>query len=262
MNSFVICTPPDSHIKYIKKAIANNAHIFVEKPFSNTLDGVDEVITGAKKKNLILQVGYQFRFHPGLRLTKQLLDEGRIGKLLSIRAEFGYYLPYWHRQEDYRNLYVGHSKEGGGILLDASHEVQYICWLANSYPVSIFCQYSKISNLDIDTEDNADIILKFPNNITANIHLDMINRTYTRYCELVGEKGTLKWNFKKDFIELNTEKISFTTTDPYLEEIRDFIDCCLNKKEPSIDGQEGVKILRIILSAKQSGLKNTVIKVS
>ena len=125
------------------------------------MDGVDEVISKAKEKNLILQVGYQFRFHPGLRLAKQLLDEDRIGKLLSIRAEFGYYLPYWHPKEDYRNLYTIRL----GIILDASHEIDYVRWLAGSEVSEVSCFAGHLSSLETESEDTAEINLRFENNI-------------------------------------------------------------------------------------------------
>ena len=186
-DAFIICTPPGSHVGYIAEAIKYNTHVFVEKPISNTLDGINEVINKAKEKNLVLQVGYQFRFHPGLILVKQLLDEGRIGKLLSIRTEFGYYLPYWHPQEDYRNLYTARL----GIILDASHEIHYVRWLAGSEVSEISCFAGHLSNLKTESEDIAEINLRFENNVIGNIHTDYIQRGYSRWCKLIGEEGKI-----------------------------------------------------------------------
>jgi len=256
-DAFIICTPPDSHLEYIRKAIENNAHIFVEKPISNTLDGVDEVISMAKEKNLVLQVGYQFRFHPGLILVKQLLDEGRIGKLLNIRAEFGYYLPYWHLQEDYRNLYTIRL----GIILDASHEIHYVRWLADSEVSEISCFAGHLSSLETQSEDIAEINIRFEN-IIGNIHADYIQRGYSRWCKLIGEKGTILWDYNYATVKLYDDKehhLMYDTKDMYLEEMKHFIQCIERKEKPIVNGEIGKRVLEIALSAKESARENRVI---
>ena len=267
-DSFIICTPPDSHIYYIKEAIKYGAHIFVEKPLSNSLDGVAEVIEQARTKNLVLQVGYQFRFHPGLRFVKELLDKGKIGKLLSVRAEFGQYLPDWHPNEDYKNLYTAHEKLGGGIILDASHEIDYVRWLVGSKVTKVSCFADKLSNLEVDTEDTAEINLGFENGIIGNIHVDMINRIYTRWCKLIGEKGTLVWDYQKPEIQLMPSKPGFGATiftyepiDPYIEEMKHFLSCIEGIEKPVMDGETGKRVLEIALAARKSSKENKVVEI-
>lgn len=264
IDAFIICTPPNYHIPFAKEAIEHNSHIFVEKPMSHTLDGVDEVIESARAKNLVLQVGYQFRFHPGLRLVKELLDEGRIGKLLSIRAEFGQYLPDWHPQEDYRNLYTCYEKQGGGIILDSSHEIDYVRWLANSEVKQVNCFAGKLSNLEVDVEDTAEINLEFENGVIGNIHLDMINRNYTRKCELVGELGTIAWDYRTKIVAIypKNEFHEAGNTDPYLEEMKHFLSCIEGKEKPIVDGYTGKRVLEIALAAKQSAKEGRIIESS
>jgi len=258
-DAFIICTPPDSHLEYIRKAIDSNAHIFVEKPISNTLDGI-EVINKAKEKNLILQVGYQFRFHPGLRLAKQLLDEGRIGKPLSIRAEFGYYLPYWHPQEDYRNLYTIRL----GIILDSSHEIHYVRWLVGSEVSEVSCFAGHLSSLETQSEDIAEINLRFENNVIGNIHADYIQRGYSRWYKLIGEKGTILWDYNYATVKLFDDKehhLMHDDKDMYLEEMKSFLSCIERKEKPIVDGETGKRVLEIALATKQSSRENKVIEL-
>jgi len=233
---------------------------------------VDELLS----KDRIIQVGYQFRFHPGLRLVKKLLDEGKIGKLLSIRAEFGQYLPDWHPNEDYRNLYTAHQEQGGGIILDASHEIDYCRWLAGSEISKVACFAGKLSSLDVDAEDTADLLMYCNNNIVINIHTDFTQRRYTRSCRLCGEEGTIIWKYappnfyrvqlfepanrpediaRETYRELPSEK-----EEMYLEEMRHFISCIEGKEKPIVDGETGKRVLEIALAAKESAKERKVIE--
>ncbi len=261
VDAFVICTPPTFHLPFAREALEHGAHIFIEKPISHRLEGVDEVIAEAKRQGKVLQVGYQLRFHPGLKLVKKLLDEGRIGKLLSIRAEFGQYLPDWHPTEDYRNLYTAHRSAGGGILLDASHELDYVMWLVGSKVTEVHCIAGKLSSLDVDVEDTAEILLRFGNNVISNIHIDFVQRGYTRWCKLIGEEGTLFWNYLwEGEIQMTSPQKGFGTTrftyvprDTYVKEMQHFIACVEGKAEPIVDGETAKSVLEVVLKTKEQG---------
>jgi len=95
-----ICTPPSSHIPVAKESIENGAHVFIEKPISHNLEKIDELILSAKKNNLHIFVGYNFRFQEGMKLVKEMLEKGIIGKIIFARAEFGQYLPDWRPWQD------------------------------------------------------------------------------------------------------------------------------------------------------------------
>ena len=250
--AFVIATPPNYHIPFAFEALRHDSHIFIEKPISNSLDRVDELITLAKKQDKIIQVGYQLRFNPGLMLVKKILDEGKIGRLLSIRAEFGFYLPYWHHSEDYRNLYTCYESQGGGIILDSSHEIDYVRWLTGSEVTQVSCFADKLSNLEVDVEDTAEINLKFESGAIGNIHVDFIQRDYIRSCKLIGEEDTIGWKLSQYEKDSNI---------PYLEEMRHFISCIENHENPLVNAETGKRVLEIALAAKQSARENKVIGV-
>ena len=102
------------------------------------------------------QMGFQFRFHPGLLRCRELIDAGRIGKPLSFRAEWGEYLPGWHPWEDYRKSYSARKDLGGGVLLTLSHPLDYIRWFFGD-PEWIWAMNGKISDLELDVDDIAEI---------------------------------------------------------------------------------------------------------
>lgn len=268
IDAVLVCTQPSTHIPIALDAIDYKAHVFIEKPMSNNLDGVDELIKSASKDGLVICVGYNFRFHQGLKLVKDMLDRGEIGKILSARAEFGQYLPDWRPWQDYRQSYTAKKELGGGIILDGSHEIDYMRWLLGDAE-EIFCFAGKISDLEVETEDVAGILMKFKSGAIGEIHLDFVRRDYSRTCEIIGEKGTIKWSYQDRFVKIYSVdakkwKIFNIKTDPtdmYLQEMQHFIDCVKTGEKTLIDGEDGKNTLEIALLAKKSAETKEVIEI-
>jgi predicted dehydrogenase len=262
IDAFIICTPPSSHMEYIIQGIQRYAHVFVEKPISNSLTYLDWVEQTSKNKGLVIQIGYQIRFMPGMQKIKVLIDNGRIKDISSIAAMFGQYLPDWHPGEDYKLSYTGHKSEGGGIILDASHEIDYVLWLINSRVKSVSCAAVKSSNLDIDTEDTAHIIITFENGVIAYIHLDMTSKQYTRFCVIDYDKiqEILTWNYKSDSLTFKFTKkylkYGGLNGDPYVSEMQSFIDSIKNHTPSMVDVTSSIKVMEVIMAAKLSASEN------
>ena len=252
MDSWVVATPPEYHIPFALEALSHNSHVFIEKPFSNTLDRVDEVIEKAKAQNRILMIGYQFRFNNALRHVKSLIESGGIGRVMCIRAEVGQDLRDWHPQEDYRSLYTCET----GAVLDCSHEIDYVQWLAGSEVIEIQGMCGKLSDLEMSAEDTAEINMRFENGIIANVHLDCVQRKYSRWCKVIGTKGTFNWTYPNR-VTLSIPGKSDTldpcfliNDDMYLAEMQHFILAIETGIPPLVSGEEGKKVLEICLKAK------------
>ena len=267
-DAVLVCTPPNLHIPIALKAVEHNAHIFIEKPISHNLEKVDDFLTKADRKKLIVLVGYNLRFHPGIQLIKKMIDEKVIGRVLSARAEVGQYLPDWRPSQDYRQSYTGKNDMGGGIILDGSHEIDYIRWLLGDI-TEVSCFADKVSDLDVDVEDTAEILLKFKNNIIAEIHLDFVQRAYSRNCKIIGEEGTLIWDCPGKYVKAyystkkqwKTYPIEIEPNDMYVEEMKHFLECIKGKTSPLISGGEAKKVLAVALAAKKSAKSGKAIKL-
>lgn len=257
----LICTPTSLHIQPALAAIRTGYHVFIEKPLSHTLDGVDELLKAAHQRNLVILVGCNMRFHSALIWIRKLLEEGSIGNVVAARVEFGQYLPDWHLWEDYRKGYSANRSLGGGIILDAIHELDYIHWFLGEVK-EVFCFSGKLSHLEITTEDIAEILLKFESGAIAGVHLDYIQRSYQRSCELIGEEGTIIWNYNEGLVKhFSAAKKDWESFDVnrneginqmYLREMQHFIKCVNGEETPMLDGEEGKRILQIALAAKKS----------
>lgn len=268
IDAVIVCTPPSSHVQIAHQALDRNAHVFIEKPISDKLDDIEELIEKAKNKRKIIFVGYCFRFTEGLKLVRNLIDAGKIGKILSVKAEFGQYLPDWRPWQNYKQSYTAKKGLGGGIILDGSHEIDYLYWLLGDVK-EVFCFADKISNLDVETEDTAEILLRFLNGSIGEIHLDFTQRVYSRNCKIIGENGTLVWDFGDKKVRLfltDTNQWETYSVDKdknlmYIDEMKHFLKCIDGLTEPLIDAAQGKRVLEIALAAKESNEKGIPIEI-
>lgn len=268
VDAALVCTPPNTHIPIARKIVERGAHVFIEKPLSNSLKGARELIELAKKKKLVVFVGYNLRFHPGLNLVKKILDRGEVGRVLSARAEFGQYLPDWRPWQDYWRSYTAKRKLGGGIILDGSHELDYIRWLLGEVE-EVSCVAGKVSRLEVDVEDTAEITLKLRSGAVVGVHLDFVRRDYTRNCELIAEEGSIIWSYPDRLVKVysargkrwRTFRVGGVPNEMYVREMKHFLRCVQGMEKPLVSGEEGKRTLEIALAAKRSAKTGKVVKV-
>lgn len=258
--AFITC-PSSLHISIAIMLAQEGIDLFIEKPISSNLVDVENFLRIGKSQKIVIMVGYNMRFHRPLQLLKQKISEGAIGNPIGIHAEVGQYLPDWRPGKDYRQSVSAQKELGGGAVLELSHELDYARWLFGEVK-SVSAQVDQLSDLEIDVEDSADIILKFSNNAIGNIHLDMVQRFPTRYCHVVGSEGLLKWDGTTDLVTMfSTKNNEWSVLHPgekidrnemYLTEIQHFFECVNSRKDPLINGFEGKRVLEIALAALES----------
>lgn len=189
-HAVVIATPHRTHIPLASQAVKAGAHVLIEKPISDRVDGVADFLAQADAAGRKVFVVCNMRFHPAVQALKSNLE--RIGNIYYARAHFGNYLPNMRPGADYRTLYCSNKDQGGGIILDGIHEIDYLSWLFGSVN-HVSCEAEKISDLDIDVEDYAAMAMKHANGVRSEIHMDYLQQCKRRGCEIAGSKGTLLW---------------------------------------------------------------------
>ena len=280
-NFSIISTFPQSHILFAIKCIENKSHVFIEKPISSSIFSVQKMLNLAKKKRVNVSVGYNLRFEKGLGQMKKFLKTNKIGSPLSIHAEWGQNIRHWKPGTDYKKHYV--LKKDGGIILDDSHEYDYLRWLLDDEPYSIYCQTRKASSFKTESESLATLSIKFRKGALATLIIDYVRPFYKRQCNIVGEQGSLTWDFIpqkniwKNYTTTAKSNISFaligqknikkitnviTVNDMYLKEMKNFLNSIIHKEKLRVDGVDGLKTLKIGLAAKESAIKNKVIKIN
>lgn len=265
----IVSNPSAYHLQVAIPAAQVGCNLFIEKPLSNSWEGVEELLSIIQKQNLMALVGFDLRFDPGLCKIKLLLEEKCIGNIVAIQAQVGQYLPDWRPGKDYRRCMSAHIEHGGGVILDLIHELDYVSWLIGSV-THIACFADKISSLEIDTEDTAVILLKFENGAIGTIHLDYIQRVPSRTCRIIGEEGTILWDYfankvrwyqsdKDDWQEY--EYATFKRNDRFLGEMRHLLACIDRKENPKVDVLIGSKVLKLALAAKESAIKGKICQI-
>jgi len=264
----LVCTPPSIHYDILKTAVEHDSNVFVEKPISNDLKGLDDLLKKATDKGLFVFVGYNLRFQRGIRFLKEKIDEGLLGRIFFVQAEFGQYLPDWRPWQDYTKSYTANKSLGGGIILDGSHEIDFVRWFIGDVS-EVCCFADKLSNLKVDVEDTAEILLRFDNGCFGSVHLDFVQKGYHRTCRVVGEKGSLFFDYPTGVIEFyknDSDKpliydVKCDGNSMYLDEMKHVVNCLNGVETPLVDGYSGKRVLEIALAAKKSALKAEVISL-
>ena len=122
-------------------------------------------------RNLIY-VGYNLRYHPLIAMLRTLCSSHQF---LTVNIVVGQYLPEWRLGSDYRHSYSASRKRGGGVLLDLSHEIDYVQWLFGAIK-KIQAIGGKVSRLEIDSEDFVAFIGETVTGVRLIISLDYISR--------------------------------------------------------------------------------------
>lgn len=246
-------------------------NLFIEKPLSHSLEDIDKLANLISRYNLKVMIGCNMRFHPVIRLVKDRVQEGKIGRIISARIEAGEYLPDWRPWRDYRNSYSAKKAGGGGVILDLIHELDYAYWFFGEAS-KIFSFSGKRSKLEIETEDTAEILIEFQNGTLCEVHLDYIQRSPGRNFKLIGTTGTIYANLITNRVKIfdasrgDWETINlngkFERNKMYLDEIKHFIDYIQGRiAEPLIGWKDGVKVLQIALAAKESSRRGEIVGI-
>jgi len=255
----LVCTPPSSHMDLARRALDAGAHVFIEKPISNAAADVPGILEEAARRGRLVVVGFNLRFLPSLRHAKTLLEDKRVGRVLAVRAEFGSYLPDWRPGRDYRDNYAVRAALGGGVLLDAIHELDYLGWLFGEV-ADVLCTAGHVSDLAGDTEDLAEITLRFESGVLAQVHLDYLQRAYRRNLQVIGDVGVIVWDYPTGAVSVagsdgRTETTAIGDGDAnlmYVEELRHFVRCLEGREAPMVDGLEALRSLRVVEAARAS----------
>jgi predicted dehydrogenase len=191
-----ICTGSNEHLKYLRILYKYNHDIFIEKPVLESAKDINELDRILKKYKKKIFVGYNYLFNKTINHLKKLnIKKEKINK---ISMKVGYYLPFWRKNIHYEKTVSSQKKMGGGVLLELSHEINYLLYLFGK-PLWTSAILNKISNLKINVEDNAFITLRFKNFICF-LEMDLVSRNYTRFCKVDTNKNSYLMDLGKNKI--------------------------------------------------------------
>lgn len=264
----VIATPNHTHLPVAQKAIEAGVDVLIEKPLAPDMEGVDAFKQSVSRSGKDVWVVCNMRYHPAVMALHSQLES--IGRPLFARAHVGNYLPNMRPGIDYRSLYCANRDQGGGVILDAIHEVDYLMWFFGGVE-DVACTADRLSNLDIDVEDFACLCLTHKRGTVSEIQMDYLRPFKRRGCEIVGERGMLLWEsegkapercvvriFNNDTQNWKTiyETDCLDTAAPYVTLMKTFIDAISGNKTTLLGLNTAAEEVAVVLRAlKKSGLR-------
>ena len=271
-DAIIIANPTALHLDVAIPAAQAGCHILLEKPIANSLDRVNQLQEAAQKSGSRILVGFQFRYHPTLRKSRELIQQGALGQVLTVHVHWGEYLPQWHPWEDYRQSYAARSDLGGGVIVTLTHPLDYLRFIVGEVD-ALWSFNGHLSPLDLDVEDIAEIGLTFANGTLGGVHLNYVQRPPVHRMEIVGTNGTLRWDNADGvlhFYKLPAPFGSYSDNPPapaiesfpppegfdrnqlFVEQTRHFLEVVRGESEPVCTLEDGIQALRLALAAKES----------
>lgn len=264
LDGVVIATPARSHFPLVSQALSAGKHVLVEKPLALSTADARALVELAHAHNRILMVGHTFEYNPAVWKIKELLDAGALGELFYIYSN---------------RVNLGRVQTDINALWSiAPHDVSIMLSLLNTMPVSVSAHGA--TYLHPGVEDVVFALLQFPNNIVGHIHASWLDPSKTRLMTLVGsekmivyddvdpeaklkiyDKGVYKrgdafgeFQLRVRSGDLYIPKIDLT--EPLKYECAHFIECIRDNKTPRTDGENGLRVVRVLEAAQQSLQQN------
>lgn len=257
----IISNASSGHIRIAKELVDHQIPFLIEKPVAVSFNGLEGLNRKIEDSKLPVLVGFQLRHHPLYKVLREKLRSGIIGAPLTFSGHVGQYLPDWRPSSDYRKTVSASARLGGGVLSDLCHEIDLAIDLLG--PVkSVYGALARISNLEIDTEDVANLFFVHKSSSQTVIHLNYLDRESTWHTRIVGTKGTINWDYGKGVLQvflpgriapqLYYDPPDYTRDELFESQARHWLSVMAGNEPPMSSFSHGCEITRLIVAAKMS----------
>jgi len=242
--------PNHLHKEWSIKCAEKGKHILCEKPIALNQKESQEMFKSAEENNVILMEAFMYRFHPQIKILKELIEKKTIGEIKLIRTGFSFIFP----EERLKNDYRGKKEYGGGALYDIGcYCINISRFIMESEPEKIYAIANFHPELNIDMTTCA--ILEFPERKKAIFHCSF-ELTGEQFFEGVGTEGKIFLSSAflpgKNSSEITIKKGNKTEihrveyADPYLLKVEHFCKCIKEKEKPFISKEDTLNNMRVI----------------
>ena len=254
VEAVVVATPAETHFDISHKALTAGKHVFVEKPLALTEEKGRQLVKLAEQNELILMVGHILNYHPALLKLKELINSGELGKIQYLYSN---------------RLNIGKIRNEENILWSfAPHDISAILMLLGEMPESVSATGG--SYLQRKIPDTTLTSMDFSSGVKAHIFVSWLHPFKEQKLVVVGDKKMavfddvskeklFLYHHKIDWLDRipvaskeEAEVVYFNMEEPLKEECRHFLGCIENKQQPRTDGQEGLRVLKILQASQTS----------
>lgn len=268
----IIANPAPYHLSVAKSLMRIGCHLLIEKPMATNSNDAELFIHEIKSSGIAVQIGYNLRFLPSLVEFRRIIKNNELGRIFSIHCEVGQYLPTWRQGTDYRNGVSAKSELGGGVLLELSHELDYLRWIFGNI-IWVSAWIGRLGDLDIDVEDTVYLTMGLTpdiqnkNQIVGTLSMDFARRDSIRYCQAIGTEGSLHWDALQGTVRhycAKTDKWNVIFDQPpkpdisYINQWNHFIKCTKYGEYSEVSAQDGLSVLKVIEAARSSSAQSGI----
>lgn len=258
-DGIVIASPTAFHVDQSVAALSAGLPVLLEKPVSPALGEALRLQRAVSDSGQRLLLGYTWRWWPPLRRVRQRLAEGAIGRLLHVQFTMAAHLADWHPWEPYQDFFMSSRALGGGALLDESHWIDLMVWLLGQ-PEWVWGDVGRISDLDIETDDNVDVLAGYASGTRVSLHLDLYGRPHEKSIRFVGEGGTILWTAAPNRVRIGRgmdpdwvdETFTCERNDMFVDVAREFLEVMAGAPPRTCTIADGVAVMRLIEAVRLS----------
>lgn len=265
----IISVPPHLHNIYMKIAVKNECHFFVE---ASVLDhDFAEIINQVEKKKLIAAPSCTLFFHPAIQLIKKIIEKNELGKISNWLYHSGQYLPDWHPYEKVSDYYVSRKDTSGGREI-VPFELSWICKVFN-FPEKITSTFGKTIEFEggENVDDTYNLLMKYKG-FFGVLTVDVVSRYATRRLMINGQEGQLRWDWENAHIDFFSaevgkwQKIPFEkgeahegynpniVEDMYVDEVKAFIGAIDKTTSYPTDLTYDWNVLKTLYKAEENAI--------
>lgn len=269
-----VCTPNYLHAPVAIAAANAGAHVLVEKPMAATAEEGQQMIEAAEKNGVYLMVGHNQRLMPPHVKAKEILDSGKLGKVLTFRTSFGHPGPEGWSVDGRGSWFFRKNEAAMGAMGDLGvHKSDFIRYLLSDEVVDVAGFIGTIHKEGTDVDDNATCILRMKSGAIGTLVA-----SWTQYKG--GDNSTVLW-CENGVMKIGTDKgdevtveLRNGTVETYKVGamatnekqvpsgvIDEFVNCIVTNTPPTISGEEGLRSLKVILAAFESQETGKVIRL-
>jgi len=227
----LITNPTYLHIDTALRCAKLNCHLFIEKPIDSSVDKLALLMKEVKARKLTTYVAYNLRFHPAIEFLKKYLVAKKISHATIYNSS---YFGRWRPNQHHLKSYASYRKKGGGVILELSHEFDYMEWLFGEMK-AISGWFGKTSKVTVDSEDMMDALIKTPRAL-VNLHCDFLSQKAQRFlkidcvdetivADLIASRVEIEKNGKQKIKQFKTER-----NIAYIKQMKYFLNNIHNPK--------------------------------
>jgi len=268
LDGVLIVSPNAYHREQTELAAQHGKHVYVEKPIANTIEDGCRMIEACDRAGVKLLIGHVHRRHATNRKTKEMVEQGLLGKLAMVEANFSSQQGWELRPDEFRWTADEAGCPGGSLMTMGVHQADTFNYIFG--PVkSVFSYFNRL-HIHAPIDDVTVTVLQFEsgilgylgtNFITPRTHwiwvygteanllktLSRLDRKFDAERKQNPDEGSRLELFRKG--STGPELVPFAIGDPMLEQIDEFADCVQTGRQPETDGRSSIKALSVILAS-------------